>query len=754
MFQFLFRYPPAAYARGHFVLLAAWPAWVLPLLVIAAAGVLLWLLRRRWNRRTAAVWGLQSAVIAVILLLLWQPALAVSELQPEQNIVAVLVDDSRSMALPNADADSGPTREQAALNSLQSSLLPALRRKYQTRVFSFDSKITRLADAGNLSQIKPAALATRIQDSLRQLLDQTGSLPVGAVVLLSDGADAGVDSATMAALAARHIPIHTVGFGSLQPPRDVSLDDVELPAEALAKSRVQATVSVRQNGFASQHAALTVRSGNAILASQPITLPPDGQTATVPVMFNAGPAAPKTISFELAPLPGESSRADNTQSRLINVVTRPQRVLYIEGEPRWEYKFIRRAEAKDSQIQLVSMVRATQNKIYRQGVTDPAELADGFPARAQDLFRYQALIIGSVEAAYFTPLQQDLIQAFAERRGGGILFLGGQYSLADGGWADSAMAPLLPLTLPSHKATFVRADLGPGGKNATAALTSTGGSSIVTRLVDDPAANARKWRGLPFLMDYQDAGIPKPGATVLANVLAPDGRTLPLLTLEDYGRGRTAVLATSGTWRWQMNLPLGDPSHDLFWNQLVRWLSAPSPGQLTARVSPPTLYDSGAAHLTADVRDADYNPAAAVPTLTAHIQQPDGAAVDAPMQASPQNPGEFSADFNASLPGPYLATINAPGFGQTTVSFERFDGVAENFHTEQNRDLLERLAHQTGGAYWQPSQAGQLAAAIPYSSAGIATQQNLPLWNLPINFLLLLLLPLGEWFLRRKWGVV
>ena len=114
-----------------------------------------------------------------------------------------------------------------------------------------------------------------------------------------------------------------------------------------------------------------------------------------------------------------------------------RRILYIEGEPRWEYKFIRQAEEDDRMVQIASMVRTSENKIYRQGISDPKELADGFPTRAEDLFAYQGLIIGSVEAGYFTPAQQELIREFVDRRGGGLLLLGGQFALADGGWNAS-----------------------------------------------------------------------------------------------------------------------------------------------------------------------------------------------------------------------------------------------------------------------------------------------------------------------------
>ena len=82
------------------------------------------------------------------------------------------------------------------------------------------------------------------------------------------------------------------------------------------------------------------------------------------------------------------------------------------------------------------------------------------------------------------------------------------------------------------------------------------------------------------------------------------------------------------------------------------------------------------------------------------------------------------------------------------------DGVAKNFHTEQNRELLERLANQTGGQYWKPADLGKLASSIPFSEAGVTIRETKDLWNLPLVFLVLVLLRFSEWWLRRKWGIV
>jgi uncharacterized membrane protein len=771
MFEFFLKYPRSVYARGQFALLGAWPKWTLVLLILAAAAGLAWLIRSHLSQaapvirgwRAWVIWGLQTLLAVLLLVLLWQPAITVAELKPQQNIIAVLVDDSRSMAL----SEDGVTRQAQAVKALQNGVLASLNRSFQTRLYRVDDVPARI---DSLQDLKPNAPSTRIGDSLKQLSEETSDLPIGAVVLLSDGDDnaGGIGADAISALRARHIPVHTVGFGRERAGHDVELDDVVVAPRALADSRIATKISLHQRGYAGAKINLMVRDVSAgqakPLASRTINLGADGNLQTETLMFDIGGAGARTLQIAAVPLPGEENTANNTLTRVVNVGSEQRRILYLEGEPRWEYKFIRQAEEDDRMVQIASMVRTSENKTYRQGISNPKELADGFPSRPEDLFGYQGLIIGSVEAGFFTPGQQVLIRDFVDRRGGGLLLLGGQFALADGGWNASTLTDLLPATLPTQSGAFHReANPRNGTTHTTAELAPAGVDSIITRLVDDPAANAAKWKNLPYLMDYEDPGTPKPGAAVLANMITPEGRTLPLLITENFGRGRTAIMATGGSWRWQMSSPLGDTAHDLFWQQLLRWLVSDTPGHVAASVPAQMLLDNGAVTLTAEVRDQQFNPAPDA-RVEAHILGPSGVSALVEMTPVPDSPGQFQAAWSAPKTGAYLTEVTAQRadpssgtvkeLGRDVLTFQRMDGVAENFHTEQNRDLLERLATQTGGQYWKPADLGKLPAAIPFSEAGVTVRETKDLWNLPLVFLVLLLLRFSEWWLRRKWGIV
>jgi uncharacterized membrane protein len=755
MFEFLFKYPRAVFSKGDLVLLGAGPKWLLLVLLLGAAAGLGWLIYSRLPQaapqlrswKSGVIWLLQFAIAALVLVLLWQPAILVAELRPQQNIIAVAVDDSRSMGI----ADSGQPRLAEAVQSLQKGVLDQLQSKFQVRLYKMGAGVTRINKLDDLKNLAPEP-ATRIADGLKQLEQEANDLPIGAVVLLSDGADnsGGIDLDTVALFRSRRIPVHTVGFGLERAAHDVEISDAVVAPRALADSRLSAKLTFHQHGYAGQKTLLAARDGDKVLAARQITLSGDDATQNETLLFNAGVAGAKSVRFTLDPLPGEENTANNSLTRLINVQSNKQRILYVEGEPRWEYKFIRRAEQDDRIVTIASMLRTSENKIYRQGIDDPKELAEGFPSRVEDLFAYQGLIIGSVEVNYFTAAQKELIQQFVDRRGGGLLLLGGRAALGDGGWAGSSLADVLPVVLPNKKGTFHR-------DPATVELTAAGGDSTITQLVEDPARNVERWKKLPYLMDYQEAGTPKPGAVVLAELSAPNHQKFPLLITQHYGRGRTAVLATGGTWRWQMSQPLDDQTHEQFWQQLLRWLVTDTPGRVVSSVPRQMLFDDGRVSITADVRDKNFLPAADA-KVEAHILGPGGLAAQVELRPDANSPGTFHADWNADKPGSYLAEVVATRgteeVGRDVLNFARMDGIAENFHTEQNRDLLEKLSAQTGGRYWKPQELSRLPAEISYSDAGITVRDTKDLWNMPAVFLLIVLLRCSEWLLRRKWGVV
>lgn len=757
MFELLFKYPAVVFSKGEFVFGRAWPLWLLAALAIAAAAYTALAARgtrTRWASSASNASGrrlrpitlglLNWAALVLLLVMLWQPALSVSTLKQRQNVVAVVVDASRSMSLPG----QGGSRIAEARRVLDSALLDQLKARYPVRLYTAGESARRV---GATSEIQPNEPVTRLGASLAQVAAESATLPIGAIVLMSDGSDNahGIAPAALSALKQARIPVHTVGLGPETLPTDIEMLAAAAPARALPGSRIPVTVRLRHSGFEGRQVKLTAVSEGLTIATRTVTLPPGDQVAAESLTLPAGKAGAMNVQVKVDPLGGELTPDNNAQSLLVQIEDRLPRILYIEGEPRWELKFIRRAAEASSGVELVSLLRTTQNKFYRQGIASPSELVNGFPSIVEEMFGYDGLIIGSIEAGAFTPSQLSLIRAFADRRGGGVLFLGGRASFSEGSWQATEVADILPVSISGRHGTFNRTPVN-------VELTQQGTLHDLTRLDDSPQVNGSRWRTLPPIADSQETGSAKPAALVLAEALTPRGRQ-PLLAVQSFGRGRVAVLATGGTWKWQMLMDARDQSHEIFWKQMLRWLVSESRSRLVTRVSESVLNDTPDLSIDAEVFDTNYLPNSEA-TVEARVTMADGATSLIPLQPDPVRPGHYSAGFSALAAGAYAAQLsarqNANEFARDELLFRRQDGVAEAFHPEQDRALLEDLSARTGGRYWTPRTVNRLPNEIQFSEAGLAVRQLHDLWDMPAAFLLLIGLKSAEWLLRRRWGGV
>ena len=270
--------------------------------MLAAAGLLFWHVRRNHGMlsglRPMAIWLLETGMVALILFLLWHPALSVATLRPQQNVVAVLVDDSRSMAhrrcLRHARSRRQGGARQRAAESRSAS-------RFQVRLYKFGKEPARIQKPDQLTATEPA---TRIGDTLERVLAESSSLPLGAIVLLSDGADnaGGIDLATIAAIRRQRIPDphHRVRPRASGARRgDHRRRGAGARAAAIASSRRWSRF--QSYGLSGSKTKLTVRDGGKVLASQEVTLKADGALQTESLVFNCGDAGPKTLEIARRP---------------------------------------------------------------------------------------------------------------------------------------------------------------------------------------------------------------------------------------------------------------------------------------------------------------------------------------------------------------------------------------------------------------------------------------------------------------------
>lgn len=756
-FAWLFKHPRSVYQQGEIVFAGDFGAWWW-----LAAGALLGLSMvfarrlRGWSAwRRLVIHGLQAAAVALVLALVAQPALELLRLAPGVNTVAVLLDTSESMAL-SSDEDGRETRLEMAARLLGEEL-PAAAGENELVRFAFDERLRRLAPGE-----APGAVGqrSRLVNALTELATHYGDGALAAIVVLTDGAHNGGDSVDLTPLTAAGVPVHAVGIAPDAIPGDLELKELTLPERVAPNTHATARLVVgHAAGAGEAQAPRRVRArllaGESVLAAETFEMDANTPLVTKDIVFATGPADTKEVTVELVPDGDDPLPANNRRARLVCVAAEHRRMLYLEGEPRWEFKFIRRALGADERIGLVTWLRTTPRKTYRQGIADERELADGFPATVEALYEYDLIVIGSLAASELDDRQHQWLEDFVVERGGSVLALGGRKALAQGGWDVKPLARALPVALqrrsPDQRASYApgeyRARPTPAGRRLS--IANLGG--------DSPAARLANWTSLPALADHHRLGPPKPAATVVLEAVDGAANSLPLLVVQPYGHGHSAILATATTWRWRMRTPPDDARHVRFWRQLAGHLAA----QALRREHATATARDDALHVRVSLKDKRF---AAVPNaeVVARVAPPHGAAFETRLEAAAA-PGVFAKTIEAAVPGAYRVDVFARRPGQLASTEASRDALsshlvriggeqAEHFNATLNDALLGRIAAATGGRLWAPHALQGLASAIAFGDAGIRERERLPLWDAPFFFLLLVLLKCVEWSLRRYWG--
>ena len=754
MFEFLFKYPPVVFEKGRLVLTSPLPPWALVLTSLCLVGLVGWTYSRakgkmqRGDRMVLTT--LRTAVFAVLLFVLFRPTLQLAAAVDQENYVGVLIDDSRSMSIVDGSDGSRAAQVRRALDSETSGLLRTLEQKYRIRLFRFSGGAERVRGVEDLTF---QGGQSRLGRALDQARTQLAGVPLAGLVLVSDGADRGEAelNAALLGLRAGSVPVFTVGVGREEFERDVEVRRVATPRTILKGASLMVDLVVAQTGYRGRTVQLVVEDEGRVVSTQAVELPRNGTPAAVRVDFTASEPGTRRFRFRVAAQDGELVRENNQQEAIIQVRDGPDKILYLEGEPRFEVKFMRRAVEADPGLQLVVLQRTAEDKFLRLSVDSAAELASGFPRTREELFAYRGLIIGSIEAGFFSREQLRLVADFVAERGGGLLMLGGRHAFAEGGYAGTPIADVLPVDLELRGDTTFFAEV-------TASPTRAGIAHAALRLGADANASRERWSSLPPLSTFNRVTRLKPGATALlsgSGESAPDGQIV--LAYQRYGRGLSMALPVQDSWMWQMHadIPLEDQTHETFWRQMLRWLVSEVPGRLTVTPSSDNAALQQPMRIQAELRDEGYIPVNDG-RVVAHIEAPDGGTRDVPMQWSGQRDGEYLATFTPTVPGAHVVRVEALHDGKEISSELLLDAVEDDgefFGAQMRAPLLRRIAEETGGRFFRVDDLSGLPEAVRYSGQGITRVEQKDLWDMPIVFLFIIGMVGAEWGYRRRRGL-
>jgi hypothetical protein len=344
-----------------------------------------------------------------------------------------------------------------------------------------------------------------------------------------------------------------------------------------------------------------------------------------------------------------------------------------------------------------------------------------------------------------------MIADFVNKRGGGLLMLGGRRSFAEGGWGGTPVGDVLPVVLDSANTKYFSELFQPRPTRA-------GATFPVTQVAGDEKASSAKWNEMAPISSVNPIRLAKPGATVLLSGV--DGRKQEQIVLayQRYGRGKAIALPVQDTWQWQMDpkTPVTDATHAMFWRRLIRWLVDGVPEQVNVSTTADRVEPGEAVRLSAEVLDSAYvevNDSRVV----ARVTSPSGKTTEVPVEWTVTKDGDYRATFTPDEPGIYDVKVTAArdqkDLGVADVHVRVSAGDAEYFDAGMRAPLLKRIAEDTGGRFFTPANAASLPEAISYSGRGVTVVEERELWDMPALFLALVGLIAAEWGYRRMRGL-
>ncbi|HWB60387.1 MAG TPA: glutamine amidotransferase [Chthoniobacteraceae bacterium] len=719
-----------------------------PLLIVAAlaaiAGVA-WSLVRGVRSRTRVVClgAFRLLMLATLMLILFQPQLRHDEVTVLRPQLAVLVDTSESMTDPVDDHQ--PRRAQEVQEWFKSKALERAKKDFDVRIFTFDSSLNEQSQ--NPDQFKFVGNVSNVVDAANQVSERFRGQPLAGVLLLTDG----LDTSGAAEAVSSKTPVYTFelenSFTPKQRAKRISLANVDYPPRVVVGWDTEIRVSLAGIGMGGQTVPVELWRNGTKQAESQVAFNEDDQTRQA--TFAVSDDKPGAVQYELRVKDPAADKEARSYPFIIEVMEPGNRVIYVQNTLGFDFKFLRKAIMSDRNLQLNAFVRWADGRLA--SLNDNGAEAGSVDFTPQALANSAVVILGDLTPDALSPANCSAIRDFVDH-GGGLVLLGGSNLFAETGLAKTALAPLLPIKVPApyHEGNF------------PVQITDTGLHHPVFGPLFAQVKN------FPPLLTYNETAGAAPSAEVLMQVVN-GGVSHPLIVASRFGQGRVVVVLTDTMWRWRLAAPGWSQErspHDTFWTQLMDWLIPKEQGrQNSSRIqlfTERTNYISGERPEVRAIIQTPSPDAAPPATLPLQVHTPDEKVFDYTMKAATfqtQNGKKvsgYTVQVDPDGTGVYSAKSALKIGGEDAEGETRF--IVSRPATELtgkpiDRDLLKRIAANSGGKYYTMADWDAWRGDLHYQEQHFSRMQLLDLWNHPFLLGFLMLLFIAEWITRKLWNL-
>lgn len=761
----------------------AWPfqqvlsatLWNLLLSALICGGI--WAIYRRESgtlRFRIFTASLRLTLLLLVLLILNRPMLSITQARPEPSVLAILIDDSLSMQVADVagEASAANTSRLAAVQKLltadQARLLTDLARVHQLRFYRFGSSASALASvdapsqipaiAAQIEQLKPIAQSTRIARSLQEVAQQLQGQRLAGIVVLTDGREMPAVGAEATALRNLGARVYAVPVGSESRIRNIAVESVSAQDVAfkddLVAIRTRVSVTGADRGepiilHLKRSDGTPIPGVDTAETTARITAAADGPY-DADLVFKARQVGTLDLVVEAQPISGEITTDDNSRALQISVLDAKVNVLYVDGYPRWEYRYLKTQLLRDKSIHLSTLLTSA----------DPGFLQEGdmpiryFPQSMDQLLQYDVVLIGDVDPRQFTDAQLQCLRDFVMKKGGGLGMIAGP-KFSPAAWRGTPVETALPVDI---------ASASPDERPVEAfrpALTAEGEQSPVFRFFADRSTNARYIREqLPPLYWLSRGVTARPAvAEVYAEhptLTGPDGRRALLLAVGRAGAGRTLFSAIDDSWRWRYYT--GESIFDTYWVQQVRYLArGKKVGQRRMAFSTIGSTHEVGEQVQLELRVIDDSLSVQLPDVVGvEVLDARGGLVARENLQRQTRRDVYRVLLPATEVGRFTAKLPsvAPGVEPMQATFDVITPRLELSDPRPNRTALGLYASETDGAVFDYDKAATLLRSIPSAARLVPVATTWPLWASPLLLGLLVILLTAEWITRKLAGLV
>jgi uncharacterized membrane protein len=700
-----------------------------------------------WRRRGEGAWlvALSGALAAALALgAVLRPVSILSKGTMVGPRVLVLVDRSRSMKLPG----DGGSRDEAAARALDA-----------LRGASKDARLTILGfGEGPPAPLEGGKLGSAIQrrsdlsTALREALARADEMP-RALVVLSDGrldapTSEEVDSQLKSLLEGRGAPVHAIGVAS-EAPQDASVRRVRAAGVAVAHQPLSLTVEVGCRGkICSDKLPFTVRelldgAPPALLTSGMAHLV-DGQ-ATLELSVTLDRAGPRLIEVAIEPQPGDEIRENDRRILAFDVARERVRLLHVAGRPTYDVRALRSWLKSNASVDVIAFFILRTESSNAHAMDNELALIR-FPVDelfTEQLPTFDAVVLQDFNAEPYRLLKHLPNLARYVDGGGGLVMVGGPDAFLGGRYANTELERVLPVSLRDVARGDAEFDLGNVVPRPTAAGRAAPMLAPLRALFGDE---------LPAMPGSNVVGDARPGALTLwehPGRKTPMGKPMPLLTLGEFGDGRSVAIAVDGVHRLgfsEFAEHAAGRGHGALWDGLLGWLMR-DPRFEPAQVELPAACVAGE---PVSLR------VTLLPGATGSVEVEVTAAGERKVVASgkveiPANGGPVEIPIGRLAAGGYMARVKTGGGSSTRHAFPCEAGGDEWADSRPDEDRLRAVARATGGSYVRAADAGSIRfPAATEVSAERTVTPLLPPWLWALGSALALG---AHWLARRRSGM-